>query len=139
MSQACCSSSSLIVPRSRVSRSLFDFPNADEARRFLGVAGLAGLLYILAAPTWAAVHVYWQMYLLPFAGLSIVVVLSYLYQRGVTDPRWRRLLALAVLEIMIMASYTFTLRYLDTEEYAILTTERIRSEYLAPEHVTLRE
>ena len=96
----------LATPRSRLAAALFDIPDAALARRFLAIAGVGGSLYVLAAPTWAAAHAYWQMYLLPYLGLSMVLVLAHVCRCAATDRRWRVVLVLGALEIVAMSGYT---------------------------------
>ncbi len=128
----------LAAPRSRLAGALFSIRHAAIARRLLAIAGLGGGLYILAAPSWAAAHAYWQIHSLPYVALSMVLLLAYVCRRAVTDRRWRVALILLAIEIVAMSTYTFTLRYLDTEPYAIRMTEHYRSTYLTREDVELR-
>jgi len=125
---------SLLRPRSRLASSLLDVDRPEVASRLLAISGGAAFAYVLAAPTWAATHAYWQFYALPYVGFSIVACLVVLY-RNASRPgatAWRALLVVVVIEMLGTTAYTLNLRYSETEPYAIREVATLQQNYLDP-------
>jgi 4-amino-4-deoxy-L-arabinose transferase-like glycosyltransferase len=125
----------LVRPRSQLSRRLFDVSHADMLVRVLLVGGLASLGYVLAAPSWAMAHQYWQFYFLPVVVISIVLLWR-LLQHAIAErstPLLRALRVVVVLDVFIASAYWLHFRHTRVEEYAVQTTATFRSTFLAPE------
>ena len=128
----------VVRPASRLARKLFEIPHPEVARRILFIAAGAQLAYLLAAPSWAADHAYWQFYGLPYVGFSIVLVWAWALRRVAERPSWTRRLvpAVIVLEILATTTYTLNLRYTTPGEYAIRQTAYYRANFLTAEDLT---
>jgi 4-amino-4-deoxy-L-arabinose transferase-like glycosyltransferase len=127
----------LAFPHARVSRRLFEVPNANLLKRVLLAAGAAALGYVLAAPGWAMMHQYWQFYFLPVVVASIVLMWG-LMQRAITERRTmflRGLRVACVLDVLISSAYWLHFRHTRVEAYAVQATTTFRSTFLAPQHV----
>jgi hypothetical protein len=78
--------------------------------RLLVLFGAVGILPVLAFPTSARYHAYWQFYLLPYATLSLAYVLEAIAVR--LSSRWRTAVPVAVLLAVVgSAAVTLTARY----------------------------
>ena len=124
----------LVAPRTVLSRSLFNVPDARRVKRLLVVTGAGALGYILAAPSWAQGHAYWQFYGLPFVVLCMVLVLRLLWQK-VGESRhmiFRTLLVMFVLEVGLTSAYMLHLRHTRIGDYAVRQTANLRATYLSP-------
>ncbi|HXO18462.1 MAG TPA: glycosyltransferase family 39 protein [Thermoanaerobaculia bacterium] len=120
----------LILSRKPFSRRLLESPDQALLRDVLAIVGGGAAAYVLAAPSWASIHPYWQFYFLPFVVLAIVLAGRSLW----TPPnRWRRALcAIFVLEILGTSAYTLHLRHTRVGEYAVKKTAEIRAQNLPP-------
>ena len=127
----------LARPGTSLSRRLFDEPSAPVLRRVLVAGGGAALAYILAAPTWAMMHQYWQFYFLPSVVISIVLVWGALEHAVHERPTrlLRTLQAVVVLDVLIASGYWLEFRHTRPEAYAIEATAKFRSTYLAPRSI----
>ena len=109
-------------------------PDARRVKRLLVVTGAGALAYILAAPSWAQWHAYWQFYGLPFVVLCMVLVLRLLWQK-VGESRhmiFRTLLVMFVLEVGLTSAYMLHLRHTRIGDYAVRQTANLRATYLSP-------
>ena len=78
--------------------------------RLHALFGAVGLLPVVAFPTSARYHAYWQFYLLPCATLSVAYVLETLATRA--SPTARRLAyAVVVIGVLVSSGVTLTVRY----------------------------
>jgi 4-amino-4-deoxy-L-arabinose transferase-like glycosyltransferase len=126
----------LVRPRLRLSKSVFGVTEADLIRDLLVITGVAAGGNVLAAPTWAKVHMYWQFYFLPFVTLSMTLVWSSLW-RKIAKTQSRAFQALAVifiLEVIVTSAYMLHFRHTRPGSYAIEKTAELRATYLAPMH-----
>ena len=78
--------------------------------RLLALFGAVGLLPVVAFPTSARYHAYWQFYLLPYATLSVAYVLEALESR--VSPTARRLVyGVIVIGVLVSSGVTLAVRY----------------------------
>lgn len=124
----------LVRPHTRLSRRLFDVANASVLKRVLIAAIAAALGYVLAAPSWAMAHQYWQFYFLPAVVLSIVLLWE-LMRRAIREHPIRLLRVLRVvciLDVLIASAYWLHFRHTRVEAYAVETTATFRATFLTP-------
>jgi 4-amino-4-deoxy-L-arabinose transferase-like glycosyltransferase len=76
--------------------------------RLLALFGAVGLLPVVAFPTSARYHAYWQFYLLPYATLSVAYVLDTLAMR---IPARRLAYAVVVVGVLVSSGVTLAGRY----------------------------
>ena len=125
----------MTAPRWEVTRGLFNVAHAHVVKRTLLAAGIAAVAYLLAAPSWAMAHQYWQFFFLPAVVLSIMLAWG-LLERGVRTRKTRILRVLRVvciLDLLISSAYWLHFRHTRVEAYAIETTAMYRSRFLAPQ------
>lgn len=127
----------LLFPRPRALRALLDLPGRDLLVRLLVLSGGASAAYLLAAPSWAMVHQYWQFFFLPFAALSTVLLLRALVAArgapGRRAPRAPRVVAaLLAVELLATSAFVLSVRHGRVERYAVETTAALRASWLAP-------
>ena len=124
----------LVRPHARLSRRLFDVANANVLKRVLLAAIAAALGYVLAAPSWAMAHQYWQFYFLPAVVMSIVLLWE-LMRRAIAERPTRLLRVLRVvciLDVLIASAYWLHFRHTRVEAYAVETTATFRATFLTP-------
>ncbi len=123
----------LIRPRMALSKHLFHVPASPLLKRLLLIAGTAALGYVLAAPSWADIHHYWQFYFLPFVVISMLLVWQILWQKITQTPTaaFRALVAFCILDVLLMSSYMLYFRHIKTEGYAVRATAHFRSQFLS--------
>jgi len=124
----------LLSPRSRLSGRLFDVGDGRVLRRLLTITGGAACAYVLAAPSWAQVHAYWQFYALPFVVLSMVLVWQAL-RRAASGRRAtlaRAFLVVFVADVALSSASMLYYRHTTPSAHAIRQTERFRATFLAP-------
>ena len=124
----------LVLSRRAFSKDFFNMPNGDHIKRLLVVTGVAALGYVLAAPSWAMMHHYWQFYFLPVVTLSLLCGWLFLRRKIVRKQSSipRLLIVLFVLEILATSAYMLHFRHTTKGEYAIKKTAEIRSIFLSP-------
>ena len=121
----------LVRPHGRFARAL----RLDDLvlRRFLAVAALAPLAWVLAAPAWSDVHPYWKFYFLPYTGASAGLVAGSLARGLASRPRLSRaILTCFAFEVAATSAYMLRLRHTRESEFAVQQTARIRGLYLRP-------
>jgi hypothetical protein len=129
----------LCAPRWRMGVRLLDARDAGLLRRWLAVSGGAAIAYVLAAPSWARVHPYWQFYALPYVALSMLLVARLLW-RGAAGRRSAlagALLAVFALDAAIGAASTLHYRHTQPSAHAVKQTAELRARYLAPAHLPI--
>jgi hypothetical protein len=130
---------SLLFPRRSLSRVLLTEGMEESMlpllRRLLLITLCAPTAYLLAAPSWAKAHAFWQFYFLPFAVLSTVLVARSLWSRARRSGRlWPRLLLGAfILEIAVTSAYLIHFRHTRPGGFAIEQTAMFRANYLTPD------
>jgi hypothetical protein len=127
--------SCLALSRRGLARSLLGTPEQELLKRVLAIAGGAALVYILAAPHWAAMHVYWQFYFLPYVALSVLLIWRLLLRKA-REPRAalaRVLLVLLTVDLLVSSFHMLSLRHTRVGIFAVDQTARLRALYLAPE------
>jgi 4-amino-4-deoxy-L-arabinose transferase-like glycosyltransferase len=125
----------LAMPHRPLSRRLFDVPHAAALTRAIVAGSAAATAYVIAAPSWAMAHQYWQFYFLPIVAISMVTCYSCL-EREIRERRSlvpRALLVICVLDILAASAFRLHFRHTRPEAYAIETTAMFRSTFLAPE------
>jgi 4-amino-4-deoxy-L-arabinose transferase-like glycosyltransferase len=122
---------------SPLAAGLFAVAHAEVLKRTIAAASLAAGAYVLAAPSWAMAHQYWQFYFLPAVVLSIVTFWTYLERqvRARRGPLLKALQVVCVLDMLISSAYWLHFRHTRVEAYAVETTAMLRSRYLAPESI----
>ncbi len=125
---------SLVRARAPLSRRLFDVTEPQLLKRVLLAAGAAALAYLVAFPAWAMAHQYWQFYFLPFVVTSMVLAWGLLQRAIDAHPTalLRTVRVLCILEVLAASAYWVHFRHTRPEPYAIETTARFRSTFLAP-------
>jgi 4-amino-4-deoxy-L-arabinose transferase-like glycosyltransferase len=125
-----------VQPNTLVARRLFDTSHADVLKRVLIAGGLANVAYILAAPSWAFAHQYWQFYFLPVVVISIVLLWRLLQRASAEHPTGmlRAAQVVFVLDLVIASAYWLHFRHTRIEDYAVQTTATMRATFLAPSH-----
>jgi 4-amino-4-deoxy-L-arabinose transferase-like glycosyltransferase len=132
---------SLARPRRPLSSALFTTAHPDVLRRTLTAASLAAVAYVLAAPSWAMAHQYWQFYFLPAVVLSILTFWTFL-ERSIRARPGRALRALQVIcvvDLLISSAYWLHFRHTRVEAYAVETTAMLRARFLAPSSIASGE
>jgi hypothetical protein len=123
-----------VVTRGGVAARIIAVDDPKLLKRLLAISGGAACAYVLAAPSWAQVHAYWQFYALPFVVVSVLLVWQAL--RRAASGRHpliaRLLLAIFVLEVVLSSASTLYYRHTTTSPYAVRQTARFRATYLAP-------
>lgn len=127
----------LVHSRHPLSKSIFHMPEAKLIKNLLVITGVAAGGYVLVAPSWAKIHMYWQFYSLPFVILSMTLVWSSLWRKiAKTRSRaFRTLAVIFVLEVIVTSTYMLHHRHTRPASYAINKTARFRATYLAPMHL----
>src|SRR5262249_10790266 len=64
----------LLNARAAAALGLADAREPALVERLLAISGGAACAYVLAAPSWAQVHAYWQFYALPFVVTSMILL-----------------------------------------------------------------
>lgn len=123
----------LIRSRKFLSKSFFDVSEAQLVKRLLAVTGIPALGYVLAAPSWAIAHHYWQFYFLPFVVISMLLVLQLLWRKFTENraPLLRILLIFFVMEVIVGSAYMLHFRYTRIGSYAVKQTAVYRETFLS--------
>lgn len=127
----------LLRPEHPMSRKTFASPQAPLIRRVLISGGLAAGGYVLAAPSWAHAHQYWQFFWLPVVVIALVLTWGLLQRLWVEQQRpWLRVLRIAVVvELLVSSAYWLHWRHTRPEDYAIRITAEFREAYLRPSYL----
>ena len=78
--------------------------------RLLALFGAVGILPVVAFPTSARYHAYWQFYLLPYATLSVAYVLETFATR-LSRPAQRLVYGAVVASLLVSSGVTLVGRY----------------------------
>ena len=124
-----------IVARPRASLSTLPLLDETLLRHLLAITGGAALGYVLAAPSWAQVHAYWQFYALPFVVLAMLLVWQALRQaaRGSYPRIARVLLVLFLVDVCLTSASTLYYRHRTPSVHAMRQTAWLRATFLAPD------
>ena len=106
-------------------------------RRLLAISGGAALAYVLAAPTWARIHAYWQFYALPFVVLAMLLVgralLRLAWERG--SLLARALLAIFVVDTVIGSASTLYFRHTTRSAHTVRQVAELRANAMVPAYL----
>jgi hypothetical protein len=124
----------LLDPRAETALDLAGTGDGDLLKRLLAISGGAAGAYVLAAPSWAQVHAYWQFYALPFVITSMVLFWRALRRVAAGRHRaiGRLLLCAFVVEVIWTSASTLHYRHSTPSAHAIRQTAEFRANYLAP-------
>lgn len=93
--------------------------------RLLALFGAAGALPVVAFPSSARFHPYWQFYLLPYAILALAHTLDLLSGRLVPTRRWL-LTATVVCWLVVDATLMLSLRYARPSGYVVRKVQQFQ-------------
>ena len=124
----------MAVPRGGLARRVFDVVDAGLLGRLLPITGGAAGAYVLAAPSWAQAHAYWQFYALPFVVLSMLLVWQALRRAAAGRHALiaRALLAIFILDVTLSSVSMLHYRHTTPSRHAVRETARFRATFLAP-------
>jgi hypothetical protein len=124
----------LLNRRAETALDLAGTGDGQLLKRLLTISGGAAAAYVLAAPSWAQVHAYWQFYALPFVITSMVLLWRTL--RRIASGRHRAvgrlLLCAVVVEVLWTSASTLHYRHGRPSAHAIRQTAEFRANFLAP-------
>ena len=105
--------------------------------RLLAITGGAALAYVLAAPTWARIHAYWQFYALPFVVLAMLVVGRALLRLGRERGSLlaRALLAIFVVDTVIGSASTLYFRHTTRSAHTMRQVAELRANAMVPAYL----
>ncbi len=105
--------------------------------RLLAITGGAALAYVLAAPTWARIHAYWQFYALPFVVLAMLLVGRALLRLGRERGSLlaRALLAIFVVDTVIGSASTLYFRHTTRSAHTVRQVAELRANAMVPAYL----
>jgi hypothetical protein len=127
----------LLVFRWPPAAFLLDDAGDGLLRRLLVISGGAALAYVLAAPTWARIHAYWQFYTLPFVVLAMLLVGRALLRLGRERGRLlaRTLLAVFVVDTVIGSASTLYFRHTTRSAHTVRQVAELRANAMVPAYL----
>src|SRR5262249_8989179 len=124
----------LALPQTALARTLFVSRDAALLQRLLAITGGTACMYLLAAPSWAKAHAYWQFYALPFVVISMLLVWQALRRSAEGRHRLiaRSLLIAFILDVSATSIATLHYRHTTPSLHAVRQTAHIRALYATP-------
>src|SRR5262245_14983832 len=124
----------LALPQTALARTLFVSRDAALLPRLLAITGGTACMYLLAAPSWAKAHAYWQFYALPFVVISMLLVWQALRRsaEGRHPLIARCLLVAFILDVSATSIATLHYRHTTPSPHALRQTAHFRSLYATP-------
>jgi len=124
----------MIAPRSCLGARVLGVGDPALVHRLAAISSGAAAAYVLAAPSWARLHAYWQFYALPYVVLSMVLVGWSLWRAAAGRGRIiaRALLVILALDAAIGSASTLIFRHTSPNPAAVRRTADLRARFLAP-------